>query len=693
VAAGLVLLLTRACGDQARPPVDVCVFGGTPAGITAAIAARRLGQRVVLIEPGHWLGGMTAGGLGATDVGTQRAIGGLAREFYDRVRSFYVTTYGEYSQQATDCRGGFRFEPHVAERVLKDWLAELAIAAWTDEPLVSVAKDGERVTAAVFGSGLTVQAAEYIDASYEGDLLAAAGVSYTVGREANAVYQESLNGRQFASRNHNFKVEIDPWRTPGSAASGLLPGVAEVPAGSPGEGDASVQAYCYRMCLSRAPDRRPFPRPAGYDPERYALLARYLQAGVWDVLKLTSWLPNGKTDTNNNGAFSTDDIGAADHYPEAGPTERAAIIAEHQAYQQGLMWFLGHDERVPPAIREEVGRWGLPPDEFTDTGGWPHQLYIREARRMVGEYVMTEHDCRGETVAPDSVGLASYGMDSHNCRRIVVDGRVRNEGNVEQPVPAPYPISYRALLPRRGQVANLLAPVCLSASHIAYGSIRMEPVFFVLGQSAGTAAALAVDQRCDLHHLPYERLKACLERDGQVLAWQAPREDMVRAAYIDPASLAGIVLDDQQATLIGPWHRSTIAYNRMVGDGYVHDGDGNKGDARAIFEPELPAAGRYEIFLFAPPHENRASRVPVTVEVVGQSPRTVYVNQRNPAGHGHLSLGIYDLPAGRKVKVTVSNRETDGYVVVDGMQFLPVSEPAKAEPAPAPAPAAGRSAP
>ena len=297
---------------------------------------------------------------------------------------------------------------------------------------------------------------------------------------------------QFRS-GHQFRVPVDPYVTPGNPSSGLLAGIAPDPAGTTGEGDHRIQAYNFRVCLTRAADRLPFPKPAGYDPARYELLLRYIQAGVWDVLGNNQPMPNGKTDWNNNGAVSSDNIGRNYDWPDADYCDRERIFQDHVTYQQGLMWFLANDPRVPAAIRAEVGAWGLPRDEFAETGGWPHELYVREARRMVSDYVMTEHDCRGAAVAEDPVGLASYTMDSHNCQRVVVGGKARNEGDVQVPVPAPYPVSYRSIVPRAGECENLLVPVCLSASHIAYGSIRMEPVFMVLGQAAATAASLAID--------------------------------------------------------------------------------------------------------------------------------------------------------------------------------------------------------
>ena len=372
-------------------------------------------------------------------------------------------------------------------------------------------------------SGRAYAGRVFIDATYEGDLMAKAGVSYQVGREANAVYGESLNGVQTRhATSHQWKARVDPYVVPGDARSGLLPGLHDGGPGEEGSGDRRVQAYNLRLTLTDAPaNRLPIERPEGYDPRRYELLRRYVEAGVFDAIDLNSPMPNRKTDVNNNGAFSSDHIGANYEYPDADHAARERIFQDHVSYVTGLWYFLQNDPRLPAAVREKAGRWGLCRDEFTDTGHWPHQLYVREARRMTGEVVMTEHHCRGDRRAEDSVGLAAYGMDSHNTQRYVVDGAARNEGDVQVGVPGPYPVSYRAIVPRRAEATNLLVPVALSASHIAYGSIRMEPVFMILAQSAATAASLAIDGDGVVQDVPYARLRERLLADGQVLDWAA----------------------------------------------------------------------------------------------------------------------------------------------------------------------------
>jgi hypothetical protein len=499
-----------AAGVAQEFEADLCVYGATPGGVAAAVQMRRLGGTAVLAEFGRRLGGVTAGGLGATDIGNKAAIGGLSREFYRRLGARYQRPEA------------WTFEPHVAESVFNELVGEADVPLFFEQRLLGVETEGDRITAVVMENGNVFRAGIFIDATYEGDLMAAAGVTYHAGRESNTVYGESLNGVHFGHPSHNFNVPVDPYVVTGDPSSGLLPGISAADPGRQGDGDRCIQAYNFRMCLTDvAENRLPFPKPPHYDPDRYTLLARYLDAGVWDVLGLTIRMPNGKTDTNNHGGFSTDNIGMNYAWPEGDYETRERIFQEHVTYQQGLMWFLSHDERVPAHIRREVSQWGLPQDEFTETGGWPHQLYVREGRRMVADHVMTEHNCRGTVVVPDSVGLAAYNMDSHNCRRVVVNGRVLNEGNVEEPCPAPYPIAYRSLVPADGQCSNLLVPVCLSASHIAYGSIRMEPVFMILGQSAATAAALALQAGVPVQAVDYPALRRQLLRDGQILAWPA----------------------------------------------------------------------------------------------------------------------------------------------------------------------------
>jgi hypothetical protein len=495
---------------------DICVFGGTPAGVVAAVEAARARRTVVLTEFGGHLGGMTSGGLSQTDIGNKAAIGGIAREFYRRIGRHYGSNEV------------WKLEPHVAEGVFNEMTRGAGVPVYFHARLASVKMKNGRVRQIEMEDGRIFRAKMFIDASYEGDLMARAGVSYVIGREANSTYHETLDGIRAVTPKHQFLVAVDPWVRPGDPASGLLPWIQDQPPGTPGAGDGSIQAYNFRLCLTQNPTNRlPIEPPSDYDPAHYELLGRYAAALVaaGKALSLEAFMniqpmPNGKTDVNNNGGFSTDFIGGNQGYPEGSYAERARIWKAHEDYTRGFLHFLATDSRVPAAVRAEMQSWGLCKDEFADTGGWPNQLYIREARRMISDYVMTEDNCRHSLAVPDAVGLAAYTMDSHNCRRIARDGRVENEGDVQVGGFPPYPISYRALRPRQSECENLLVPVCLSASHIAYGSIRMEPVFMVLGQSAAAAAALAIEENVPAQKIDYAELRRRLLAERQVLEWK-----------------------------------------------------------------------------------------------------------------------------------------------------------------------------
>ena len=559
IALSLAVSIIAGATVGAEQVYDVVVYGGTSAGVVAAVQSAKMGKTVILIEPTSHLGGLTAGGLGATDIGNKQAIGGLARDFYRRIRRHYSKpeawrheTVDQYRSRRhgrmVDDDTMWTFEPHVAFAVFRQMITEARVPVLFNERLdlkQGVLKSGSRITAIRMESGLTVAGRMFIDASYEGDLMAKAGVSYAVGREANSVYGETLNGVQIRNAvYHQFTKAVDPYVRPGDPQSGLLPSVQAGGPGEEGQGDRRVQAYNYRMCTTDVPEnRRPWPKPEGYDPKRYELLLRNFEAGDLRVPWNPVWMPNRKTDTNNNFAISTDNIGMNYDYPDGDYATRQRIIAEHQAYQKGLMWTLANDPRVPEQIRKEFQTLGLAKDEFVDNDNWPHQLYVREARRMISDCVMTQSHCEGRAVARDSVGLAAYGMDSHNIQRYVdATGAARNEGDVQVPVAGPYPISYRSIVPRSRECTNLLVPVCVASSHIAYGSIRMEPVFMVLGQSAATAAVMAIDARCAVQQVDYRKLRARLVADKQMLDWTGPRP--APRVWLDPARLPGIVLDE-----------------------------------------------------------------------------------------------------------------------------------------------------
>lgn len=518
---------------------DVIIYGGTSAAIMAAVQVKKMGKSVIVVSPDIHLGGLSSGGLGFTDTGNKEVIGGLAREFYHRLYEHYQKTeswkwqakesYGNKGQGTTAIDGNNRtmwiFEPHAAEQIFEDLVKENQLRVyrntWLDRSKTGVTKKAGKITAFRTLNGQVFRGKMFIDATYEGDLMAAAGVSYQVGREANAAYGEKWNGVQTEvfHHGHHFKSRISPYKVADDPKSGLLPEVSAEGPGEYGQADNKIQAYCFRMCLSNHPDNRiPFPKPEGYDPARYELYARVFASGWRETFDKFDPIPNRKTDTNNHGPFSTDYIGKNYDYPEATYERRKAIIKDHELYQKGLMYFLQNDPRVPADVHEQMQQWGLPKDEFTDNGNWPHQLYIREARRMKGAYVMLEADALGKSLVPQPIGMGSYTLDSHNIQRYVTkEGYVQNEGDIGVHPDKPYSIAYGSILPQEAECNNLLVPVCVSSTHIAYGSMRMEPVFMILGQSAATAAVLAIQNKVSPQQLPYPKLSAALIQDKQIL--------------------------------------------------------------------------------------------------------------------------------------------------------------------------------
>ena len=529
-----VLLLGLTVAPNIAANHDVVVYGGTSAGVTASVQASRMGLRTVLIEPSAHIGGLSSGGLGATDIGNKQVIGGLAREFYRRVKQHYDQPEAwnrqprETYQNPRHTPGDdamWTFEPHVAEQIFRDMLREAGVELIHGERLRrpdGVVKIENRIEAIIMESGRRFSGKIFIDTTYEGDLMVATGITFRIGRESEHEYGETLNGNRPAlAIHHQLMPGVDPWIIPGNPASGLLPGIENAGAGEDGAGDHRVQAYNLRLCFTDDPDNRlPVEKPAGYNELDYELLFRNFEAGETHVPWHLVPMPNRKTDINNNLGVSTDLIGGSWTWAEADYTERERLYRRHLEYVQGLIWTLANHPRVPETVRQTVSQWGPCRDEFTENGGWPTQLYVREARRMVSDMVMTQHHCEGKEVVPDSVGMAAYTMDSHHVRRYVdASGHVRNEGDVQVGGFPPYPISWRAIRPKREECVNLLVPVCLSATHIAYGSIRMEPVFMVLGQSAATAAALAVQsgENPVLQDVNYSVLKKQLLADGQIL--------------------------------------------------------------------------------------------------------------------------------------------------------------------------------
>ncbi len=517
---------------------DIIVYGGTSSAVIAAVQVAQMGKEVILVSPDRHLGGMTASGLGWTDTGNKAVIGGLARNFYHRLYLHYQqdtawkwqerSEYGNAGQGNVALDGEFRtmwiFEPSAAEKVFEEMIQEHQIALfreeWLDREQGVVMEEGG-IQSIKMLSGKRFTGKVFLDATYEGDLMAAAGVTYHVGREARKVYHEEWNGVQTGvlHHGHHFKTDISPYVIPGDPASGLLSRISAEDPGKFGAGDHRVQAYCFRMCLTHVPENRvEITRPGDYDSTRYELLVRIFDTGWREVFYKFDPIPNGKTDVNNHGPFSFDNIGMNYDYPEGSYQQREEIIREHTSYQKGLLWFLKSDPRIPADVRDELGRWGFPRDEFADNGHWPHNIYVREARRMIGEFVMTENEVLGKSPVDHSMGMGSYTMDSHNTQRYIKpDGFVQNEGDIGVHPSEPYQIDMRSLLPLKEECTNLLVPVCLSSSHIAFGSIRMEPVFMILGQSAATLAVLSLESGKGIHDFPYGQVRKRLLEDGQVL--------------------------------------------------------------------------------------------------------------------------------------------------------------------------------
>lgn len=632
---------------------DICVYGGSSGGVAAVVQATRMGKSVSLAVFNTHLGGLTSGGLGATDVGNTGSIGGVSREFYRRIGQ----RYGQTER--------FNFEPHVAGEVYEAWLAEVGVTPCWNQRLASVTKSGQRLTEIRMEDGTIYRARMFIDATYEGDLMAMAGVSFTFGREGTNVYGESLNGIRANTPAHQFTVNVDPYVVPGNPASGLLPFIQPGDGGTPGDGDQRIQAFNYRMCFTQnGTNKLPHAVPPTYDPARYELLGRLLDARVaaGDSLTMNSFfgistMPNGKTDMNNNGAFSTDFIGMNHTYPTNSHAARAQMEREHLEYIQGLIQYLATSPRSPASLQAQVLSWGPCRDEWQETGGYSPQIYVREARRMVSDYVMTQTDCQSARVAPDSVCLGSYNMDSHNCQRVVKSGYARNEGDVQVGVPKPYPISYRSIVPRVGECENVFVTFAISASHIAFGSTRMEPVFMMASQSAATAAAFAIDGNVAVQQVSYAKLALQLAADGQVLAWGGGGQS------------GGVIVDnlDSGAALSGVWSNSTSVTGYWGAD-YAHDENTGKGSKTATFTPNLPEAGVYQVYLRWTTNPNRATNVSVDI-IHPAGTNTVVVDQTQNNGTW-VQLLTTNFNAGTSGSLRIRTAGTTGYVIADAARWL-----------------------
>lgn len=654
--------------------VDVCIYGGSSAGIIAAYTAKKLGKSVLVIEPGKYIGGLTTGGLGATDIGNKNAITGLAREFYRKIGSHY----GRFEQ--------WTFEPHVADKVFADMVSEARLEIVRNHRLIGVQKSDGYIKEIVVevsdkpskSTNIKIKAKMFLDCTYEGDLMAKAGVSYAIGREANRQYGESYNGLQI-SEYHQFPDGIDPYVVPGKPESGLLYGISNAKLQKTGSGDKLIQAYNFRLCLTQDKNNLiPFSRPDNYKPANYTLLARVIEKEGWQTINgtfqnnkkdgktaidneggfLIKYMPHGKTDFNNFGAFSTDMVGANYDYPEGNYATRKKIWKNHEDYTKGLLYFLANDESVPLVVRKEMQSWGFAKDEFKDLNGFSSQLYVREARRMIGEKVMTQKHCDGEEAVTDGIGMAAYGMDSHTCQRIVMNGMVKNEGDVEIPVAGPYPISYRALTPKNSECKNLLVPVCLSASHIAFGSIRMEPVFMVMGQSAATAAVMAINDGVDVQNIDVAKLQK--ELRSNPLIDNQPLEILVDNK------------DTEDVIVKGNWQQAGGGYgkNLLISTNLTDTGS-------VKFLPHIKQEGSYTVFMYLPENNGFADQFSLNFfdgkRSIPLSVKTSELKELGMSTGEWVELGTFHLPAGRNAFLEVLAEGKKGKVIADAVIFKPTN--------------------
>lgn len=659
-------------------PYDIVIYGGTSGGVVAAVQAAKSGRSVVLVSPTQHLGGLTTSGLGWTDLGDDSILGGLSREFYHRIYQHYQdgaawnwqsrASYGNSGQGGSAFNATTQiasvFEPKVAEAVFQAMIAEQNVPLITGRLDLSagVVRNGNRIDYIRLEDGREFAGRMFIDASYEGDLLPGAKVSFSAGREANATYGESYNGIQSARATKNqLRDNIDPFVIQGNSASGLLPGVNAGPGGVDGQGDDRFQAYCFRMVLTDvAANRVSVARPSAYNDADYELVFRSIEAGQTSGFFKLDLMPNRKTDSNNSGGISTDYIGKnygpGWNWATLNHDQRIALAKQHENWQRGLLWTLQNHPRVPASIRNSYASWGLPADEFTDNGNWPWQIYVREARRMVSDYVMSQRNCSGEIVAPDSIGLAAYSMDSHHVQRHVKDGFVKNEGDVQMPVPNPYPVSYRSIVPKADECVNLLVPWSLSASHMAFGSIRMEPVFMILSQSAAIAADLAIDDNVGVQQVAYSKLRPALISAGQALGDMASEGPTI---VVDNTDAAHVVVT-------GAW-TSGNSTPGFIGSDYIHDGNVGQGSKEVAYSPPASVTGAQRVYFRWTSHTNRASAVPIRI-VDAKGIKTVQVDERSNGGKWKL-LGIFkDVSS-----VTVTTTGANGYVVADAVGFAPVA--------------------
>ena len=636
--------------DKMESTYDVVVYGASSAGVIAAYTVAKSGKSVLMIGTNDHIGGLSSGGLGQTDIGNKHVVKGIARDFYRQLGQ----RYGALES--------WQFEPKEALKVFRQYIKEGNVNYVTNYDIDQIIKQGPQlnkitIKSTVNGHTHQLSAKVFIDASYEGDLMAASGASFTVGREGNAAYGETYNGvylpkfRAESSGYHQFPDNISPYKIPGDPSSGLVFGVQDNKLQERGAADKLTQAYNFRITLTDSVENQiPITRPANYDSTKYELLLRVFaaQPNLREINDYFIWskMPNRKTDINNRGAFSTDYIGANHLYAMASSQERKAIFEDHKNYTQGLLYFYATDPRVPKPLQEYVQKWGYPKDEFVNSGNFTPQLYVREARRLIGEYVMTEHNCLAKEVVQDGIAYAAYTMDSHNTQRIVVDGMVKNEGNVEIGGFAPYPISYRSLVPKRSEVNNLIVPICMSASHIAYGSIRMEPVFMLLGQIAGLAAVEAVEKGLIVQEVDYRQINSKMENDPYLK--NGAKDIVIDNKYL-PTNLNKNVVEKE--------HKIYYANNLSI----YNNQKTLKVDLNNLKE------GKYKLYYF----------VPVVSEVYNDPYYTFeFSNKRVEVDlmehvNSWLLLGQLDIKSSKNTSLTIS---VDSNIAFDAIQLVPVEE-------------------
>lgn len=637
--------------------VDICIYGGSSAGVMAAYTAKKMGKSVILIEPSNRLGGLTTGGLGQTDIGNKYAVAGLSLDFYRRIGQHY----GKFEQ--------WTFEPHVAKELFEQYIKEANIKVVYNYRLQSVSTEKGAIKAITIENSIKpnqstnqiIKAKVFIDCTYEGDLMAKSGVSYFTGRESNSTYGETYNGVQFMDK-HQFPDGVDPYKIPGKKESGLLWGISNETLAPNGTGDKKIQTYNIRVCFTNNPSNRiPITQPDDYQPERYELLLRVLEKKpVKNIGGFTSIapMPNNKTDINNNGAFSTDMIGENWDYPEADYNKRIEIKKAHDNYVKGFFYFIGHDPRMPSYLRKEMLQWGYPKDEYTDNKNWTPQMYVRETRRMIGEYVMTQLNCEGKDVVKDGIGLAAYTMDSHNCQRLVVNGMVKNEGDVQVGGFDPYPIAYRSVIPKKKECTNLLVPVCLSASHIAYGSIRMEPVFMVLAQSSAVAACLSIDNNQAVQEVNIDQLQKIIKTNPYA-------NGRLPEIIVDNIDTSSVIIK-------GDW---SFGKYGGFGPSYLRDTTRSSTAKSVKFIPQINKEGSYQIYTYYPKLQNGSEQTHIAIfdgkKITNKIIKRSEVQVIGQTAGEWVSLGKCNFSKGKNAYVEISNKNANGIIVADAVLFVP----------------------